>query len=122
MFTAYRVDRSSGATVAIKIIDIEEAEDELDEILGEVSIMTGLSSPYVTQYLGSHLKGTKLWIIMEYCSGGSCYDLIRPQPLREEYIAIVMRELLRALDYLHSDAKMHRDIKGNRNAYWLAQS
>lgn len=106
------VDRRTGETVAIKIIDIELAEDSIEEILQEISIMSGLSSPYVIQYHGSYLQGTKLWIIMEYCSGGSCYDLMRAEKIPEEHIAIIMKQLLRALDYLHSDEKMHRDIKG----------
>lgn len=108
----YSVDRRTGETVAIKVVDIELAEDSIEEILQEISIMSGLSSPHVIQYHGSYLQGTKLWIIMEYCSGGSCYDLMRPEKIPEEHIAIIMKQLLRALDYLHSDAKMHRDIKG----------
>lgn len=49
---------------------------------------------------------------MEYLSGGSCGDLLKPGPFKEEYIAIVLRELLRGLEYLHDEGKLHRDIKG----------
>lgn len=37
---------------------------------------------------------------------------MKPGVFREEYIAIMIRELLRGLDYLHTEGKLHRDIKG----------
>lgn len=49
---------------------------------------------------------------MEFCSGGSCGDLMKPGVIAEEYITIIIRELLMGLEYLHSDNKLHRDIKG----------
>lgn len=49
---------------------------------------------------------------MEFCSGGSCGDLMKPGLIQEEYISIIIRELLLGLDYLHGDKKLHRDIKG----------
>ena len=50
---------------------------------------------------------------MEYLGGGSCADLLKPPPhcLPESHIAIVCRELLVGLDYLHREGKLHRDIK-----------
>ncbi len=98
--------------MAIKIIDVENAEDEVEDIVQEISILSELHSPYVTKYHGSFLKGSDLWIIMEFCSGGSCADLLKPGLIAEEYITIIIRELLMGLDYLHSDKKLHRDIKG----------
>lgn len=106
------VDKRTGQSVAIKVIDVENAEDEVDDIIQEINILSELHSPYVTKYYGSYLKGSDLWIIMEYCSGGSCGDLMKPGTIPEEYITIIIRELLMGLEYLHSDNKLHRDIKG----------
>ena len=103
--------------MAIKIIDVENAEDEVEDIIQEISILSELHSPHVTQYLGSYLKGSDLWIIMEFCSGGSCADLLKPGLMAEEYICIILRELLLGLDYLHADKKLHRDIKGGRLSF-----
>ena len=113
MLTFFRsVDKRTGQAVAIKIIDVENAEDEVEDIIQEISILSELHSPYVTKYHGSFLKGSDLWIIMEFCSGGSCADLLKPGLIPEEYITIIIRELLMGLEYLHGDKKLHRDIKG----------
>ncbi|KAI8454879.1 kinase-like domain-containing protein [Phakopsora pachyrhizi] len=104
-------DKRTRKPVAIKVIDLESAEDEIEDIQQEIAILSQLDSCYVTRYHGSYLKGTSLWIIMEYCSGGSCSDLMRPGVFREEYIAIILKELLKGLEYLHNEGKLHRDIK-----------
>ena len=104
-------EKSNKNTVAIKIIDLELSEDEVEDVIQEISILSQLNSIYVTRYYGSYLKGSKLWIVMEFCGGYSCQTLTRPGPFSEQYIAIVMREVLQGLDYLHGEKKLHRDIK-----------
>lgn len=108
----HRVDKRTGQAVAIKVIDVENAEDEVEDIIQEISILSELHSTYVTQYYGSYLRGSDLWIVMEFCSGGSCGDLMKPGAIAEDYISIIIRELLFGLEYLHGDKKLHRDIKG----------
>lgn len=105
------LDKNTGEFVAIKHIDLEGSDDDIREIQQEISLLSTCSSEYVTRYKNSFVRGVKLWIVMEYLGGGSCLDLLKPGPIAEGYIAIIMRELLQGLDYLHSTGKIHRDIK-----------
>ncbi|KAF4595005.1 Serine/threonine-protein kinase domain protein [Ophiocordyceps camponoti-floridani] len=105
------IDKRSGETVAIKHIDLESSEDDIEEIQAEIAVLSTCASPYVTQYKGSFLRGHKLWIVMEYLGGGSCLDLLKPANFSEAHIAIICRELLLGVQYLHSEGKIHRDIK-----------
>ncbi|KAL5564344.1 hypothetical protein UlMin_027508 [Ulmus minor] len=105
-------DKELNREVAIKVIDLEESEDEIEDIQKEISVLSQCRSPYITEYYGSYLNQTKLWIIMEYMAGGSVADLLQSgPPLDETSIACILRDLLHAVEYLHNEGKIHRDIK-----------
>ncbi|KAF9221967.1 STE/STE20/YSK protein kinase [Gyrodon lividus] len=97
--------------VAIKQIDLEDSDDDILEIQQEIASLAQCDSEYVTRYYGSFVVDYKLWIIMEYLAGGSCLDLLKAGVFSEAHIAVICRELLLGLDYLHSEGTIHRDIK-----------
>lgn len=57
----------------------------------------------------------KLWLVMEFCGGGSITDLVKkmvPKKLPEPVFAFLLNQTLEALKYLHANGVVHRDIKG----------
>ncbi|CAN1248962.1 Serine/threonine-protein kinase svkA [Linum perenne] len=115
-------DKELNKEVAIKVIDLEESEDDIEDIQKEIAVLSQCRCPYITEYYGSYLQQTKLWIIMEYMAGGSVADLVvltavpllqiqSGPPLDETSMASILRDLLHAVEYLHNEGKIHRDIK-----------
>lgn len=111
VYKAYRHNRPN-EPLAVKVLDVDKNEEEIQDIQLEVNFLSKLRNcPNVTHYYGSILEGTKLWIIMEYCAGGSLRNLLKPGRLEERYIAVITRELLVALSFIHKAGVIHRDIK-----------
>ena len=106
------IDTTNNQHVAIKIINLEDAGDEVEDVHQEIAVMSNMNCPQLTKYFSSYVLGMNLWIVMEYLEGGSLLDIIKEKgPLKEEFVAYIMRELLCALAYLHSERKIHRDVK-----------
>ncbi|KAK8943662.1 CBL-interacting serine/threonine-protein kinase 26 [Platanthera guangdongensis] len=100
--------------VAIKVLDLERCNNDLDDIKREVQTMRIINHPNVVQAYCSFPAGQKLWIVMPYMAGGSCLHIMKyahPDGFEEPVIATVLYEILKALIYLHSEGHIHRDVK-----------
>ncbi|KAJ3201041.1 Serine/threonine-protein kinase 24 [Clydaea vesicula] len=73
----YRAMSKNGPQiVALKIIDLEKTEDDIEDLLTEVDFQAKCDSPYLAKYYGSWMWENKLTISMEFLSGGTLEDLL----------------------------------------------
>jgi serine/threonine protein kinase len=126
--------KATGAIVAVKVVpNAEGDEQEADKIMSEIDILSKCDSPFIVGYFecflrslqkgggkpGQRLEGhpNEMWIVMEFCDGGSVCDLIEAAGGRgcfampEECIRAACAGIVLGLEYLHKKEICHRDIK-----------
>ncbi|OHS96199.1 STE family protein kinase [Tritrichomonas foetus] len=105
----------SSTLLAGKSINPELYNSKNKDLLDrEVNMMRQIMSDYTIHYYGSIMFQGRMTILMEFCKLGSFRDLIdfREKVLSERQIAIVLHDLLHALQVLHEKYHIvHRDIK-----------
>ncbi|KAK9833192.1 hypothetical protein WJX74_009769 [Apatococcus lobatus] len=105
-------DRELAREVAIKVIDLEDVEDDIDDIYREVAVLARCDCPNITRYFASVLRpgSSELYIVMELMAV-SVADLVGVNSLMESMVAWICKQVLQALLYLHSEQRIHRDLK-----------
>ena len=97
--------------VAMK--EIKKANKDLlsdGEIKDEIDILKSLDHPDIVRIIESFNTKESYVLVTEYCEGGELYDQVRNQ-LSETQIAVIFKQLLSGLAYLHSHNIVHRDLK-----------
>ncbi|CAL5361681.1 unnamed protein product [Camellia sinensis] len=100
--------------VAIKILDFERDNCDLNNISREAQTMVLVDHPNVLKSHCSFVSDHNLWVIMPFMAGGSCLHILKaayPDGFEEVVIATVLREVLKGLEYLHHHGHIHRDVK-----------
>ena len=54
----------------------------------------------------------ELYVFMEYCDGGSLQSIAEQGGLQEQKVCYYTRDLLKAVETLHSQNIVHTNIKG----------
>ena len=101
--------------VAIKLIDLDDYSVDMEFLRQEVAFWSSSQHANIVEYYGSFLEGKHLYILMEFLSGGSVYDIMRfafKDGFQDEMvIATILKSITEALAYIHQNGQIHRDIK-----------
>ncbi|OCU01621.1 hypothetical protein XELAEV_18007413mg [Xenopus laevis] len=105
--------------VAVKIANISRDEESVCrelKFLQQFSNHKNIASYYGAYYRAplTECSSELLEIVLEYCGGGSLYNLISKtngQSLKETWISYVCKEVLKGLHHIHKSRAVHRDIK-----------
>uniref|UniRef100_A0A8C1IJ10 non-specific serine/threonine protein kinase n=1 Tax=Cyprinus carpio TaxID=7962 RepID=A0A8C1IJ10_CYPCA len=105
-------NKQTGIFAAAKVIDTK-TEDELEDYMVEIDILASCDHHNIVKLLDAFYYESKLWILIEFCAGGAidAVMLELERPLTEPQIRVVCKQTLDALQYLHDNKVIHRDLK-----------
>ncbi|MDP8203070.1 MAG: protein kinase [Candidatus Tenebribacter mawsonii] len=104
------VEKISGKEVAIKCL-LEKDPENQESILHEIETVSKLSHPNVINYLHSFYDDGLLYLVMEYCSGGSLRDLLNKKNISYNIALKYCSTIAAAMDFIHNKEIIHHDIK-----------
>ncbi|XP_071541295.1 STE20-related kinase adapter protein alpha isoform X3 [Panulirus ornatus] len=108
--------KPSNNHVALKIYELDKCEDEFELIQHEIRTVKQLRHRNIIQYMASFTFSQQLWIVMPLLGYTSASRLVAThfcEGLPEPALALVMKEVLYGLSYLHSKRIIHRAVRGS---------
>ncbi|KAJ6943753.1 hypothetical protein NC652_009259 [Populus alba x Populus x berolinensis] len=100
--------------VAIKCLDLDRCNINLDDIRREAQTMSLIDHPNLIRAYCSFVVDHNLWVVMPFMAEGSCLHLMKiaySDGFEEPAIRSILKETLKALEYLHRQGHIHRDVK-----------
>lgn len=113
VYAALNLD--TGRSMAVKEIRLQDPQvipTIVQQIGNEMRVLQALDHPNIVSYYGIEVHRDKVYLFMEYCSGGSLANLLEHGRIEDEtVIQVYALQMLEGLANLHASGIVHRDIK-----------
>ncbi|KAL2171859.1 hypothetical protein VTG60DRAFT_1246 [Thermothelomyces hinnuleus] len=113
VYAAMNLD--TGQLMAVKEIRLQDPKlipNIAGQIRDEMRVLETVDHPNVVSYYGIEVHRDRVYMFMEFCSGGSLANLLEHGRIEDEQVIMVYAlQLLEGLAYLHELKIAHRDIK-----------
>ena len=105
---------------ATKVYNREQTEASsslFNYLKAEINLLKGINHPNIVKLKDVTKTKKHFYLVLEYCNGGELknaldkYKLKYNKAFSEEIVQYLMRQIVDAMNYLHSRNIMHRDIK-----------
>lgn len=105
-------DLSSGEKRAVKIINRTSNAKELEFVQREINVLLSISHKNIVRTYDIFDERDKIFLVLEYVSGGDFFDYMAARTRLPELPAkVILYQILEGLQYLHENNIVHRDIK-----------
>ncbi|MFS8007844.1 putative protein kinase CAMK-CAMKL-CHK1 family [Helianthus anomalus] len=104
----------TGEPVALKILDKEKVvKHKMAELIKmEIATMKLIKHPNVVRLYEVMGSKTKIFIVLEFVTGGELFDkIVNHGRMHEDEARKYFQQLINAVDYCHSRGVYHRDLK-----------
>lgn len=116
--SAWRVEeKETGTIYAAKVMDTNNmSSKDRGFVANEVKCLSRCNNANIIRHRVSYERGGMLLIIMEYADGGDLYRQIKARQhtmryFKEHEVLFIFLQLCLALDHIHLNKMMHRDLK-----------
>eukprot|EP00007_Cunea_sp_BSH-02190019_P002879 CAMPEP_0174229864 /NCGR_PEP_ID=MMETSP0417-20130205/745_1 /TAXON_ID=242541 /ORGANISM="Mayorella sp, Strain BSH-02190019" /LENGTH=781 /DNA_ID=CAMNT_0015307463 /DNA_START=107 /DNA_END=2452 /DNA_ORIENTATION=+ len=113
VYTCRRINEEKGA----KRLAVKHFREGFDVpsskkmIVTEISTLAACQHPNIVSYIESYYHRGEVWLVMNYCDGGTLLHLIQGSRISSSNVANIFKQLLPGVAYLHRQGFVHRDIK-----------